>query len=245
MAKAGRFLSALFGDGFKAVSIIAPVLSITFTVCKALGVSVIGLQDISYAWAFAPITLWLLVAYVRRWNMSDAILSNNYSPNIRVSDAIDYIVNDSATKLKQAAPPRVRMESGPASGQLITEICVEHQDARGKLNEKLISGELKSWGLRQITTHISNQFEQSLREIPQMYWEDMQLDFQSCLYYSESLPQTMNIPGRPNHENWCQVQVSKEQVQKIWPTKSVLLRLYAKITKKSRISHTRSHHVTK
>src|ERR1700730_9732711 len=59
-------IGALINDGYKALSIIAPFLSIAFTVAKIFDV-VPQLRHVDYAWAFVPITLWLAVAYVRRW----------------------------------------------------------------------------------------------------------------------------------------------------------------------------------
>lgn len=58
----------LFSDGYKVVSIAAPILSILFVALKAVEWPVTErLASVSYAWAFAPITVWFLVSYVRRW----------------------------------------------------------------------------------------------------------------------------------------------------------------------------------
>lgn len=57
----------LYRDGYSLIGAIAPILSIGFTTAKALDVNV-NLRDVSYAWAFAPLTVWLFVAYWRRWN---------------------------------------------------------------------------------------------------------------------------------------------------------------------------------
>jgi hypothetical protein len=64
-----RFLKDLFSDGHKLLGVLAPVLSLAFTVAKALNLTV-GLQDISYAWALLPLLLWVIAAYVRRWLIS-------------------------------------------------------------------------------------------------------------------------------------------------------------------------------
>jgi hypothetical protein len=57
----------LVRDGYTLVSIIAPLLSIAFTLAKALDMSALRhIPDISYAWALAPLLLWVFVAYVRR-----------------------------------------------------------------------------------------------------------------------------------------------------------------------------------
>jgi len=161
-------------------------------------------------------------------------------PDMKVSDAIDYIVNDTATELTKPAPPKI---DGYGPGTVVYESGVEHQDARRLSNAKLISGELRGWGLRQIKSHIPNQFEHSLREIPKDHWDDMQLYYQSCLYYRGPYPQTMKMPGRPESHLCADIRVSKGQVQRIWPAKPIWLRLYAKITRKPRIPHVRSFHV--
>lgn len=158
-------------------------------------------------------------------------------PNIRVSEAIDFIVNDSRAQLHKPPPPKI---DGYGPGTILYVSGVEHQDARRMLNEKLISGEMKSCGLRQIRTHVPNQFEVSAREIPSDYWNNMQLDFQSCLYYRGPYPQTMKIPGRDakEHEYWADVKLSKEQLHQFWPPKSLMSRTIAKLLRRPRIAHT-------
>ena len=160
---------------------------------------------------------------------------------MNVSDAIDYIVNDSiavlsdpkkllATQWPSFLPP-------PAAGTRLIYSGVEHQEARKEINAKLISGDVRAWGLRQIQSHIASQFEHSLREIPKDYWDDMQLDFKSCLYYKESRSQTMTIPGRTQLHNWSGVRVSRQQIEHLWPKKKLRSRVWAWITRKPRIGH--------
>jgi len=153
-------------------------------------------------------------------------------PDTKVSDAIDYVVNNSRAELNTPPPPKI---DGYGPGTVLYITGVEHQDARTRVNTKLISGELRSWGLRQINTHIPNQFELSLREIQKEYWNNMQLDFQSCLYYKGPYPQTMKIPGREQSEHWADIRLSKEQLRQFWPPKSLWSRCYAKFTRKLRI----------
>ena len=167
-------------------------------------------------------------------------LEDEPQPDMKVSDAIDYIVNDLSTELAKPAPPKI---NGFGPGTVVYESGVEHQDARRQLSEKLISGELKSWGLRQIKTHIPNQFEHSLREIAKEYWDGMQLDYQSCLYYRGPYSQTMKIPGRSEIHHWADLRVSKVQVRQIWTIKPLWLRIYRKITRKPRIAHVQSFRV--
>jgi hypothetical protein len=64
--KLWSFAVDLLRDGYAALGIIAAPLSIAFTFAKAFDVQALGhLREISYAWAFAPLTLWFFVAYVR------------------------------------------------------------------------------------------------------------------------------------------------------------------------------------
>lgn len=69
LRKIYSFVRDLVGDGYILISVLAPLLSIAFTLAKAFDMQALGhLRDISYAWAFAPIIIWLLIAYIRRRN---------------------------------------------------------------------------------------------------------------------------------------------------------------------------------
>ena len=161
-------------------------------------------------------------------------------PNMTIGDAIDYMVNDSTAVLKQPREPWVE-EIGPGKGRRIIEKGVEHADARTKLNERLISGELKIWGRRQMpVVHLANQFEHSIREIPREYWDRMQLDFLSCFSETSTIPQTTTIPGRQADLQWIDLMVIKEQVIRAWPPKSRWQRLRRWIMRKQRITYWKS-----
>jgi hypothetical protein len=135
-------------------------------------------------------------------------------PNRPISDVIDYIVNDSSAVIKQPKEPWIEEE------RRMIEKGVEHEDARKQVNEQLISGELRIWGLSQMpVTHIANQFELSLREIKREYWDRMQLDFLSCFHQTNTIPQTTPIPGKQADLQWTGLMLSKEQVLRIWPLK--------------------------
>jgi hypothetical protein len=65
--KLWSFVVDFWRDGNALLGIVAAPLSIAFTVAKALDVPALSHQrDISYAWALAPLLIWVLVAYVRR-----------------------------------------------------------------------------------------------------------------------------------------------------------------------------------
>ena len=67
MGKFARLVQGLYDDGLKALSIFSPLLSIAFTIAKIFDAVPI-LRHVDYGWAFLPLTIWLLVAYVRRWS---------------------------------------------------------------------------------------------------------------------------------------------------------------------------------
>lgn len=99
MDRIGNFIAALFGDGFKALGVFSWLLSGAFTIGKWLGV-LSKLQDVSYAWALLPITVWLFVAYVRRWlAFEDQV--NAPRPNaltlstLGIHDVAEFLLNDS------------------------------------------------------------------------------------------------------------------------------------------------------
>jgi hypothetical protein len=164
-------------------------------------------------------------------------ISRVESPNMSIGVAIDYIVNDSKAVLKQPREPWVA-EFGPGKGQRFIEKGVEHSDALTKFNERLISGELKIWGLRQMpVTHVANQFEHSVREIPKEYWDRMQLNFLSCFHQTNTIPQTTPIPGRQADLQWTGLMVIKEQVLRAWPPKSRWQRFLRWIMHKQRITY--------
>lgn len=74
MSRLAGFSKDIFSDGYKLVGIVAPLLSISWTLAKFFaGPKVMSIQEMSYAWALLPITIWLLIAYVRRWRKSESL----------------------------------------------------------------------------------------------------------------------------------------------------------------------------
>ncbi|MDE0943133.1 MAG: hypothetical protein OSB58_11975, partial [Alphaproteobacteria bacterium] len=62
-----QFDKDLIANGYKLIGWSAPLISILFTVAKLNGwLEWIGFQDLSYAWAFLPLTFWFFIAYLRR-----------------------------------------------------------------------------------------------------------------------------------------------------------------------------------
>ena len=61
-------------------------------------------------------------------------IDSDVSGDWKISEALDYIVNDSVAELRHPAPPQI-MEFGPMKGKIAVEAGVEHGDARAKINE--------------------------------------------------------------------------------------------------------------
>ena len=93
-------------------------------------------------------------------------------------------------------------------------------------------GRVENLGLRKINTHIPNQFELSRREIQKDYWDNMQLDFMSCMYDTTSHPQPMIIPGKPELDHWTSLRVSSVQVKRKWLPKSSWRRLLDRLARR-------------
>lgn len=162
--------------------------------------------------------------------------SEKLEPNWPIAEAIDYVVNDSTAILKQPRPQWIG-EFGPGKGQRIIEKGVEHTDARRQMNEGIINGDIRVWGLRQLAvTHMANQFETSLREITPEYWDRMQLDFWCSLYHTNTVPQTTQIPGRQVDLHWTGLMVNRQQVLQAWPSKPTWHRICHRIRRRPRIT---------
>jgi len=71
MRRLSVFLKDLCADGYRVISVIAPLLSILFTIAKWQEWKVVDLKEVSYAWALLPLTIWFLIAYIRRWQRSN------------------------------------------------------------------------------------------------------------------------------------------------------------------------------
>jgi hypothetical protein len=154
-----------------------------------------------------------------------------------ISDAIDYIVNDSTAVLKQPREPWVE-EYGPAKGRRLIEKGVEHSDALNKVNNELISGALRIWGHREMPSHMAYQFETLLREISKSYWEHWALDPLMCFHNTKIRSQTVLIPGHGSTENgYSGLMLCKKQVHVFWPYKSIWQRLKDRIVRKPRITY--------
>jgi hypothetical protein len=155
-------------------------------------------------------------------------------PDMRIDQVLDYIVNDSITKLQQPGPPQI-LQHGRAAGATLIQRGVELEDARRLVNNELISGHLRSWGKRQILTYQPIQFENVTREIDRSYWDNMRLHPYACLYNVDNAAQTDIWPRRTASYHWAGLMLSRIQVQQIWRRKSMSRRLIDKIKRRRRI----------
>lgn len=106
---------------------------------KLVEIDVEWIKGLSWGWVFAPLFAWVLVAYVHRWLAYEKIAAKP-SPDTDISDAINYIVNKSGAKLKQAPPPYIDNDpESPRYGQRVFHDGVEHSDALNKLFERVVS----------------------------------------------------------------------------------------------------------
>jgi hypothetical protein len=177
---------------------------------------------------FAIIVIYFLIRREFEEAVGQSVTTaRSVKPDLKINDAIDYIVNDSTAKLRQPEPPRI-MEYGPAKGSRLIQKGVEHEDARKELNSELILGNARCWGRRQLFGVLPIQFEDPLREIEKSYWENMQINFFAALYHTETQPQTAIIPGRPESHHWTALTVSRRQIQQIWRRKSAIRRVIEK-----------------
>jgi hypothetical protein len=147
-------------------------------------------------------------------------------PDIKINAAIDYIVNDSSSKLKQPPPPRRE------GGRRLIETGVQHSDALRLIYEKLANGEFHVWGLREITTHIANQFEASLKLIQPNYWNAMTLHPVTCFNDTELMAQTIALPSYSGLPNYAGLMLCRYEV-----IRSILRRAWGIIRRKPRITY--------
>jgi hypothetical protein len=70
-----KFLFDFWADGRKALGGVNLLLAVAFTAAKFFGWLAV-LEDVSYAWAFAPLSLWALFAYIKRRTRHIALINS-------------------------------------------------------------------------------------------------------------------------------------------------------------------------
>ena len=154
-----------------------------------------------------------------------------------IAKAIDYVVNDSAQRLKRSSPPHIA-EFGPARGKLLIEKGAEHAEAFRLLQEKVISGSLRVWGRRENpgqNGHSHPNFESIMREINGDYWVGGRLDYWFC-FHESAQPQTVVV--EPNGLRYTGLRLNSCQVRQFWKPESLLGKfIERKILRRPRLSY--------
>jgi hypothetical protein len=139
------FILDFWRDGSVLLGAIAAPLSIAFTLAKAFDVQALGhLREVSYAWAFAPLTLWFFVAYVRRRAASMAAANlEDPLPNWTISELFHFI------------KPQGLLDNS------------SWLTVGGDILDKLSTGQIRAWG-RLVT--VSQNHRSPLTPIDSEYW---------------------------------------------------------------------------
>jgi hypothetical protein len=161
------------------------------------------------------------------------IFPKSPKPDMKINDAIDYIVNDSSSQLKQPSPPRSE------EGRRLIETGVQHSDALRLISEKLANGEFHAWGLREITSRIPNQFETPRKPIPTNYWDVMALHPMTCFHDTERAAQTIKSPGPIGHLSYAGLMLCRDEVIRSFRKKNIARRAWAIVRKQPRIVYNR------
>jgi hypothetical protein len=159
-------------------------------------------------------------------------------PDMPISAAIDYIVNDSRASLKRSKPPEME-EYGPAKGQVIQERGVEHRDALNKLHERLISGDIIAWGRQEIMPPtMLPTFSQPIRQIAKDYWDAAFLDPLHCFGLTDGVAQTAfaNYQPQPG-PRYTTLQLNRSQVRRVWRPKRLFKRVSGRLRRAPRLTY--------
>jgi hypothetical protein len=137
------FLKDMFIDGYKLIGASAPVLSIGFTIAKALDLH-IGLENISYAWGLLPLLLWVLIAYWRRWLVSRELSVEQRGQADRVAGWME------AADLDLKAPLILQNSSDQLVYDLVASVVTA---GGGDLNHRCFVGQLPPGKSKHVIEH--------------------------------------------------------------------------------------------
>ncbi len=138
-----------------------------------------------------------------------------------ISDAINYLVNDSSLVLKKPMPEERHLYR-KRKGILykINFRGTGHVDAFDYIQTALNNGNLMAWGSRELP---NKSFENSLRPIPTAYWQDAGMNYWFCFNKHSQNPQTIALPKKST-EVYSRLTLNKQQVISLW-TKGPLWRI--------------------
>lgn len=216
MGTVGRLLRDVFADGYKFVSVVAPCLSIFVALAKWQGWAIMNFRfaDISYAWAFAPITVWFFIAYLRRWSKDQKLESEPLS-NTLMADGLSYIMNESFWGLTQQFAKSL---VGGSAG----------------LRDMAIKGKIVIWGLPENGgTKDHPKFSTQELPIEADYWKQMVIDLENILAgpnkrLAETMPENSNNLATKNKIRYSRLCVDKTQIETYWPRPNLAIQWWAK-----------------
>lgn len=136
-------------------------------------------------------------------------------PDMPIHEAIEYIVEKSATRLHQV--------SAGYNGALVGSLEWVGEDknhAVELIRDKAMAGELRLWGKRQIGEASAMTFDTALQEVPQDYWREANLNAPFCFDRNEH-GQTYSVAGRARRPKYSDLHLSMAQVGMAWPRKAV------------------------
>jgi hypothetical protein len=158
MGKFARLVQGLYDDGLKGLSIFSALLSIAFTIAKIFDAVPI-LRRVDYGWAFLPLTIWLLVAYVRRWSAFQDQIELPRAPPLSLTamsawDIAQYLLTKSAWGWRTYSELNLR--------EFVKDAVPEEMRRAGRAAEVRYTGTRPN--------------EQTVEEIDRTYWNFATID---------------------------------------------------------------------
>lgn len=181
----------------------------------------------------------LILAYAF-YSYVHSILGPSTEPDMPVAHAINYLVNDSRVKLRQAKAAEIAT-FGPAKGRIWRQGGVAHNDAKDKILEKAISGELAIWGCReQRIDMMLPAFESHKRPIDKTYWNHATFDWHAIQRVTETGSQTQLLHGVSEYR-YSSLSVSRAQIEALWPPLPHWRRVWLRIRGIARVDYWGRH----
>nr|WP_294519555.1 hypothetical protein [uncultured Rhodopila sp.] len=200
--------------------------------CAGVGVPMVMPQYLWLGWVFIGIALigFILLGcnhlFGRRQEGSDP---GSLLPDIPVSEAVDYIVNDTTTPLRSSPKGY-----DPAAVGLFPWTGEQHMDALEQIFQQATLGQLHLWGQMRIGPPSAQRYGDALREIPKGYWESADFNVLFCFHASDS-PQTRSQTGDENLTTYKRLTLNRGEVKRLWPQKRLLRRFRDWATRKPRL----------
>lgn len=188
--------------------------------------------------AFYALIALLLWAAILTYHEVRVKLPKASIPNMRIKDAIDYLVNDSILKMRRP-PPTER------NGKRVVVSGAEHTQARRLLAERIYSGSLDIWGrVDRMPRGTARFYDFDLTPIPKEYWLNARLHLRAVFFDTVNRSQTdvevfdELIPiSASENPTYSGLYLCREQVHAVWPKKSFFKRIYRVISCREQITY--------